>query len=405
MTMENQGITLNFVDEARLVRNGQVYWNPSQSYPEGHFNASLRAFDAVRLLVRVRTSDEAPPERNRLPERVTVGEFPYYVGAAGAARAAPGLIRTARDWASREQFFVLRGPGFLSTLVAYWLRRARKPYAVEVLGDYREVFRVIKHPLRRVWRALYSTTGTQIVQHASAVLYVAKYLQAAYPSGPHTESIVASDVRLYPAAFSAPRIYPSTPRPLHIINVGNMEQVYKGHNYVMQAMAMCARQDIPIKAHFVGEGRLRPQYEQMAEELGLADAVRFHGSVLWGPDLFRILDEADLYVQSSLTEGLPKALVEAMARGLPAIGTRVGGIPELLTPDALVNAADAEGLAGKLMELGQSPARLTELSRVNFTKALEYRTEITEQKREEFYHAVRSRIADGTPFHSVNHIR
>lgn len=393
MAIENQGSTLNFVDEARLEHNGAVYWNPSQSYPEGHFDASLRVFDQVRLLVRARPSSEAPPARNRLPARVTVGEFPYYIGAAGAARSAADLIRTARYWANREQFIILRGPGFLSTLTAYWLRRAHKPYAVEVLGDPRQVFRVIKHPLRRVWRVLFSSTATQIIQHASAVLYVADFLHAAYPLGARAVGVVASDVRLYPEVFSAARTYERAPSPLRIVNVGNLEQVYKGHDYLLEAMAMCSRQHVPIEAHFVGEGRLRPHYEQMAKELGLAEAVKFHGSVLWGPDLFQILDEADLYVQCSLTEGLPKALAEAMARGLPAIGTRVGGIPELLTPDALVNAADAGDLAGKLMELGQAPGRLTELSHANFAKAQEYRLEIVEQKRQTFYQTVWSQLS------------
>ncbi|MET1074472.1 MAG: glycosyltransferase family 4 protein, partial [Umezawaea sp.] len=61
--------------------------------------------------------------------------------------------------------------------------------------------------------------------------------------------------------------------------------------------------------------------------------------------LVELLDEADLFAMPSRAEGLPRALVEAMARGLPAVGTRIGGIPELLEPGCLVGSDDDEALA------------------------------------------------------------
>jgi glycosyltransferase involved in cell wall biosynthesis len=107
--------------------------------------------------------------------------------------------------------------------------------------------------------------------------------------------------------------------------------------------------------------------------------------VAWGPSLFQILDEADIFVLCSLTEGLPKALLEAMARGLPAIGSNVGGIPELLPPEALVPTADPQALARKITELALDPGRLTASSALNFAEALKYREEVLSGKRIGFY--------------------
>lgn len=87
--------------------------------------------------------------------------------------------------------------------------------------------------------------------------------------------------------------------------------------------------------------------ERYAARLGIADRVRFEGQ----QPADRVADElrrADLFVLASRTEGLPRALIEAMAAGLPCIGTRVGGIPELLDDEALVAPGDAEALAARI---------------------------------------------------------
>src|SRR5208337_2591886 len=77
----------------------------------------------------------------------------------------------------------------------------------------------------------------------------------------------------------------------------------------------------------VGEGRQRQALERQARELGLADRVRFLGT---RRDLALIYRALDLYVQPSLWEGLPLALLKAMGAGLPVLATRVGGVMELI---------------------------------------------------------------------------
>src|SRR5690606_42058407 len=71
---------------------------------------------------------------------------------------------------------------------------------------------------------------------------------------------------------------------------------------------------------------------KIARKYGVADPVDFLGRIT-RKEVFQWLDKIDLYIQPSKTEGLPRALIEAMSRGLPCLGTRVGGIPELLTDE------------------------------------------------------------------------
>src|SRR5207249_10044996 len=94
----------------------------------------------------------------------------------------------------------------------------------------------------------------------------------------------------------------------------------------------------------------------------------------------------------SLTEGLPKALLEAMARGLPAIGSNVGGIPELLAPEALVPAGDERALAAKIISLSADPAELSRHSARNYTEAMKYHDRRLSQARSDTYTSCRGML-------------
>jgi glycosyltransferase involved in cell wall biosynthesis len=82
-------------------------------------------------------------------------------------------------------------------------------------------------------------------------------------------------------------------------------------------------------------------------------------------------------------------MIEAMSRALPCIGTRVGGIPELLADEDLVGAGDPAGLANKIKEVISRPERLSNMSKRNLDRAQEYRPEVLEKRRVEFYRFLR----------------
>lgn len=83
----------------------------------------------------------------------------------------------------------------------------------------------------------------------------------------------------------------------------------------------------PIKLWIAGDGPERPMLTELSSKLGLQDRVRFLGA---RTDVPALMSAADGFVMTSITEGLPMALIEAMSHGLPCIATAVGGIPELL---------------------------------------------------------------------------
>lgn len=86
---------------------------------------------------------------------------------------------------------------------------------------------------------------------------------------------------------------------------------------------------------------------------------------------------------------VPHALIEAMAVGLPAIGSRIGGIPELLEPEAMVPAGEANPLAALISSVLREPDRRMRMRERNRVKALEYRKSVLRERWVAFYQHVR----------------
>lgn len=101
----------------------------------------------------------------------------------------------------------------------------------------------------------------------------------------------------------------------------------KDYPNLLEALAMLDRRGRTFRAVVVGEGKERDALEREVERLGLRERVRFLGE---RPDVERLLPGMDVFVLSSREEGIPNALLEAMAAARPAVATAVGGTPEIM---------------------------------------------------------------------------
>jgi glycosyltransferase involved in cell wall biosynthesis len=141
--------------------------------------------------------------------------------------------------------------------------------------------------------------------------------------------------------------------------------------------------------HVVGDGKHRPELERLASVVGVRDSIEFLGRLPAGAAVREQLDRSDLFVLASRSEGLPRAMVEAMARSLPCIGSTVGGIPELLAAEDLVQPGDPAALSAKIREVLASPSRLSAMSARNLRKAQDYRDGILAERRIAFFDHIR----------------
>lgn len=162
----------------------------------------------------------------------------------------------------------------------------------------------------------------------------------------------------------------TSPERFEIISIGSL-QPYKGHPYLIQACALLRDRDIPVRCRIIGGGEEQARLEQMIADTQLEGIVE-----LLGPqpqeEVARLLPTAHCYVQPSIItpsgkmEGIPVALMEALACALPVVATKISGIPELVQPDKtgyLVAPADAQALADTLAAVYAEPDRATRLGK------------------------------------------
>ena len=129
--------------------------------------------------------------------------------------------------------------------------------------------------------------------------------------------------------FGPPSPSPRPPgRPLRLLTVSLFYEA-KGVDLLLEAVALLRRERDDFHLDIVGDGDLRMSYEALAARLGVAEIVTFHG-LRSRPEIAELMRAADLYVLPSRFDNNPVALIEALASGLPAVGTRVGGVPELI---------------------------------------------------------------------------
>jgi glycosyltransferase involved in cell wall biosynthesis len=316
--------------------------------------------------------------------------IPNYSGPAQYLARLPAILRVVRAACRRESAFIMRVPGRIGVVAAHRLHRAGVPYALEVVGDPFDMFTrgSVEHPMRPLFRRMFSADLRWLNRHAVAAAYVTEHaLQRRYPCPGFTTHYSSIDLGGDAFAGDWKRAQPEQ-RTFRIVTVGTLAQLYKGPDVLLDAVAQVVARGIDAAVVFVGDGRYRARLEAQAAALGLEKRVTFRGRLPAGDAVRAELDRADLFVLPSRQEGLPRAVIEAMARGLPCIASRVGGTPELLAADDLVPPGDSTALALQIEDALTRPERRDRMAARNHMRAHDYRNELLAERRKEFYRSV-----------------
>jgi glycosyltransferase involved in cell wall biosynthesis len=361
-------------------------------FPFDFWTRYLDVFDEVHVVGRVR--DVAEPTagwvRSNGPS-VDFTPLPYYVGPRQYLAQRGNLRRSMGGSFQSDDAVILRVPGQIGTVMHSFLKARRHPYAVEVIGNPYDAFArgASNHPLRPVFQWLMPRKLEMLTRGACAGSYVTEAaLQRRYPLSPSAFATHYSSIALTEAHYAdEPRTPSLNGKPIKLIQVASFDVPYKATDVLLDSVALCVEQGLELELEICGEGTLRPQLEEYARQKGLGQRANFVGLVSGMDNMNRRLDASDIFVLPSLTEGLPRAMIEAMARGLPCIGTTVGGIPELISDDCLVPPSDAASLASCIRALASSPKRQAETSQINLKKAAEFKgTELQQRRNQLFEH-------------------
>jgi glycosyltransferase involved in cell wall biosynthesis len=380
--------------EQRMYRTPDgVVWSPLL---HGFWRRYTHAFSGVHVLARVFDVDRPEDGWGRVEEdAVRVAALPPFDGLMSLAARYRAFRERTDPLASSDAAVLLRLPSVFAGLIGRSLARAGKPFGAEIVGDPGQALGrgSVRHPARVLLRRLAIADQRRLCRQAWATAYVTETtLQRSYPPGVSRFTTHCSDIEL------GDDDYVAAPRAQHrreqvsLVHVGTFSQPYKGQDLLVRAVDLLRGRGLAPRVTLVGDGRYRSEVEAAVRRRGLDPAVEFTGEIRDRAELRRRLDDADLFVLPSRTEGLPRVLIEAMARALPCIATRVGGIPELLPPEVLCSPDDASSLAAKIAEVMADPERMQSMGAANLAKSRQFHREVLRPRGERFQEHVR----DGT---------
>lgn len=293
---------------------------------------------------------------------------------------------------------ISRLPSELGLLLIKEAIRQKKPYAIELVECPFDALWNYGFVKAKLYAPLSAIQVRSALKRSNFSLYVTKYfLQERYPS-PHALTVDCSNVQIDPAESNViedrVKNIGKLERPIRIGLIGSLHGKLKGIDTALDALAILDSQNINFTFHVLGQGNPEP-FRGKAKSLGIANKVFFEGVLASGTAVLDWLDGIDIYIQPSLREGLPRALIEAMSRGCPAIATSVAGIPELLDAPFLIKRKDSSGLANKILIFILNPEFRKEQALRNFSTSKRYYSDILCQKRYEFWSKFKSYVAQG----------
>jgi len=148
-----------------------------------------------------------------------------------------------------------------------------------------------------------------------------------------------------------------------VVGYAGRLSIEKGLIHLLAASAQLLRGGIPLRVLIIGDGPQRKELEKLSLELGLGDRVLFPG---FQEDIAEWILCMDVFILPSLTEGTPMALLEAMACGVPAIASAVGGVPQVIEhgeTGILVSPGRAEEIGNAVLALFADPAARQKLAK------------------------------------------
>lgn len=338
----------------------RVVWRGSAAFathPAGEYAAFVPLRETCRE-VWVISRDATRNAQEHSVGALLTGEGVSHIGVPdfsswrGMLHALPRTAWIAWKAVGASDAVFVRLPEPLSLLVALVALVRGTPLIANLVADPTSL--VLTGPSKFI-KVLLVTLTSAVVNRADGVIYVTRtQLQRAFPSKPSVPTLARSNVRLS-SVGDAPRSFPGDGQ-IALLTVGTNSRLSKGQDLTLEAVPLLLDKGLDPTLVLVGGGDRTAWLERRAIELGVADRCTVRGHVSDRAEVERAYDEADVFCLPSRSEGLPRALIEAMARGLPSVGSRAGGIPELLPESQLLTELSAEVLADAIHRLVTEPA-------------------------------------------------
>lgn len=268
-------------------------------------------------------------------------------------------------------------------------KKYNKPYMIGITGDLYRTLHTSKSLLRRMYAPIIYRQSLNAMKDCKYGTYVTQeYLQSVYPiSGKmcgFTDTIIPYiDEEVLKKRISKIRNL-SNKSEILLGVIGAYHTNNKGHDTIIKVMEKL--NDPRISLHILGAGveEDRERWFEYGRMHNVTNIV-FDKPVSGVENVFKWIDEIDICLLPSRSEGLPRSIIEAISRACPCIASNVCGIPELLNSQWLHNPEDADRLACQIKRMIENPSIMEEAARENFEHSKSYSLEYITKKRNAFF--------------------
>lgn len=377
--------------ETHLLRKGGVTY--AESIMDHLFwEKYLQVFDEIYVLARAREYSGENLDKWILTdhENVHFVFLPEYRGPKGYLLKYIEIGRCMKQFICAHKDVgcaIVRSPSGLGyRFLRYW-KRTGKPYAMEIVSNLSDSYYYSLGLIRSIlYRILHDQT-IRYAREANGVAYVSKgLLQDVYP----TKSIKAS----YSSLDITRECYYRRPLLIQkkdkytLVHVSTLALDSKGNKEFLDVQKRLIDKGYNVESVVVGGGRLLEKYIDLAEKMGIAEKVQFTGHISQKDQLFKVLRQSDIMLFPTLTEGMPRTVIEAMANSLPCVTSDIPVMHELIEERWLCDPRNVEEMAQKVELLINDTEIYNRTAERNYESAGSYEYDILNEQRRVFYRRV-----------------
>lgn len=348
----------------------------------------LSEFEYLRLAIRtkyVNSEDELREYNCEIDTNaIEVYPIPFFQGPLEYLQQYWTINRRLKNVTTGCDTCICRLPSTIGFSVIGQVKINNLKYGVEIVANPKDLFLKSNGVYKFLWAWIHLKLK-KASKGASCISYVTKHsLQSIYPSEviDHFATNYSS-VELNHDFFTRHKRQISN--SLNICHVSNpIKSDQKGHRCVIDIIRILRERGINAKVVFAGEGSYVKRFMDYADINKVGDYVQFVG-LLDKKKLYKLFLESDFMVFPTVSEGLPRAIIEAMATALPCLSSSVGGIPELIDDEFLFSPNEPNKFVEKIIQIIDDPKLYNYMQDINYERSKEYSSDNLELKRSEMF--------------------
>ncbi|MBC1525374.1 glycosyltransferase [Listeria booriae] len=365
--------------------DGQVYSEVAFSY--SNWERYVAHVDHLTVIARMEPLGDLDTKLLNLSsgENVAFEGMPNPYGIR-AFTPLPRGYKTVLAAVEKADGVIARLPSEIGYMAVKAARKTNTPYCIEVVGDAYNAMATYGDWKGKLYAPFAERKMRRSISNANHTLYITdRHLQERYPTS--GQSVSCSNVELSNLEIETiERRQERNEKPAEKLIIGmngSLSSPYKGFETAFQALASVKSELPPFEFRILGRGS-KEDWLGVIEQLGLTEHVVFSGT-LPHQGVYEWLDDIDIFLMPSKTEGQGRALIEALSRGCSCLGSDVGGIPELITKEQLHEPSDTAELANKLVKLATNPKQRQRYARLAFERAVTFQSERLQEIRQQFF--------------------